>query len=112
MANTNFKLFDENKTNMMSDEEYASYVQRLNGVQTGIANSKLQNKSMYQCSLIAYAISQIMINNGYNAVDTDAVTTFVNNLTNSILGKVTDAATPEQVLAGVVFFDRIPVIAR
>ena len=101
MANTNFKLFDENKTNMMSDEEYASYVQRLNGVQTGIANSKLQNKSMYQCSLIAYAISQIMINNGYNAVDTDAVTTFVNNLTNSILGKVTDAATPEQVLAGV-----------
>lgn len=101
MANTNFKLFDENKTNMMSDEEYVSYVQRLNGVQTGIANSKLQNKSMYQCSLIAYAISQIMINNGYNAVDTDAVSTFVNNLTNSILGKVTDAATPEQVLAGV-----------
>lgn len=101
MANTNFKLFDENKTNMMSDEEYASYVQRLNGVQTGIANSKLQNKSMYQCSLIAYAISQIMINNGYNAVDTDAVATFVNNLSNSILGKVTDAATPEQVFAGV-----------
>lgn len=101
MANTNFKLFDENKTNMMSDEEYATYIQRLNGVQTGIANSKLQNKSMYQCSLIAYAISQIMVNNGYNAVDTDAAATFVNNLTNSILGKVTDSATPEQVLAGV-----------
>ena len=38
MASTNFKLFDENKTNMMSDTEYNINTQRLNGVQVGIAS--------------------------------------------------------------------------
>ena len=46
MASTNFKLFDENKTNMMSDTEYNINTQRLNGVQAGIASSQLQNKTL------------------------------------------------------------------
>nr|DAW17005.1 MAG TPA: hypothetical protein [Caudoviricetes sp.] len=35
MASTNFKLFDENKVNMLSDTEYNTNQQRLNGVQGG-----------------------------------------------------------------------------
>lgn len=35
MASTNFKLFDENKQNMLSDTEYNINYQRLNGVQGG-----------------------------------------------------------------------------
>ena len=67
MASTNFKLFDENKANMMSDTEYNINTQRLNGVQAGIASSKLQNKTLHQTSLVAYSLAQIMIQNGYDA---------------------------------------------
>ena len=84
MASTNFKLFDENKTNMMSDTEYNINTQRLNGVQAGIASSQLQNKSMYQQSLMAYALAQIMVENGIDASDEDAVATFIAKLRNSI----------------------------
>lgn len=35
MAETNFKLFDENKVNMLSDQEYNTNTQRINGVQGG-----------------------------------------------------------------------------
>lgn len=35
MAETNFKLFDENKVNMLSDQEYNINTQRINGVQGG-----------------------------------------------------------------------------
>ena len=52
MANTNIKLFDENKSNMMSDIDYGKDTQRANGVQTGVASSQLQNKFQYQMSLM------------------------------------------------------------
>lgn len=35
MAETNFKLFDENKVNMLSDQEYNTNTQRINGVRGG-----------------------------------------------------------------------------
>lgn len=89
---SNFKLFDEAKTNMMGDTEYATATQRLNGVQTGLASSKLNNKFAYQVSLMCYALAQIMQQNGQNALDTDTVSTFVSNLSNSILQKVADKA--------------------
>lgn len=93
MAGSNFKLFDENKKNMQTDTEYNSDVQRLQGVQTGVASSKLNNKFSYQVSLVAYAITQMMNANGFNAYDSDAVTTFVNNLSQSVLQKVVDKAS-------------------
>lgn len=93
MAGSNFKLFDENKKNMQTDTEYNSDVQRLQGVQTGVASSKLNNKFSYQVSLVAYAITQMMNANGFNAYDYDAVTTFVNNLSSSVLQKVVDKAS-------------------
>lgn len=100
MPTSNFKLFDENKTNAMSDAEYASANQRLNGVQSGIASSKLQNKFQIQVSMVAYAIAQLMVQNGYDATDSTAITTFVSNLSNSVLQKVIDKATTAQAQAG------------
>lgn len=100
MASTNIKLFDENKSNMMSDADYGTNTQRANGVQTGVASSELQNKFQYQMSLVAYAVAQLMMANGRNAVDTDAVATFVGNLSNSIVQKVLDKASSADMTAG------------
>ena len=100
MASTNIKLFDENKSNMMSDTDYGTNTQRTNGVHTGVASSELQNKFQYQVSLVAYAIAQLMMSNGLNAVDTDAVSTFVGNLSNSIVQKVLDKASSADMIAG------------
>lgn len=101
MASSNIKLFDENKGNMLTDTEFDISTQRLNGLQTGIASSKLQNKAMYQASLVAYAIAQVMMQNGKNANDTDAVSAFVANLSGTMLQKVYDIATTEEAKAGV-----------
>lgn len=100
MASTNFKLFDENKTNMMSDTEYNINTQRLNGVQAGIASSQLQNKTLHQTSLVAYSLAQIMMQNGYDANDSAAVSAFVGNMSNSLLQKVLDKATSAEARAG------------
>lgn len=100
MASSNIKLFDENKGNMLTDTEFNISTQRLNGLQTGVASSQLQNKAMYQASLVAYAIAQIMLQNGLNANDTDAVSAFVANLSGTMLQKVHDIATTEEAQAG------------
>ena len=100
MASSNIKLFDENKGNMLNDTEFNISTQRLNGLQTGVASSQLQNKAMYQASLMAYAIAQLMLANGKNANDTDAVSTFVNNLLAYIVQKVADKATMQDVENG------------
>lgn len=101
MASSNIKLFDENKGNMLSDTEFNISNQRMNGLQTGVASSQLQNKAMYQASLIAYAIAQVMTQNGKNANDTDAVSAFVANLSGTMLQKVYDIATTAEAQAGV-----------
>ena len=100
MASSNIKLFDENKGNMLSDSEFNSSTQRMNGLQAGVASSKLQNKAMYQTSLMAYAIAQVMMQNGKNANDTDAVSTFVANLSGTMFQKVYDLATTSEAQAG------------
>lgn len=101
MASSNIKLFDENKGNMLTDTEFSISNQRMNGLQAGIASSQLQNKAMYQASLVAYAIAQVMMQNGQNANDTDAVSAFVANLSGTMLQKVYDIATTEEAQAGV-----------
>ena len=93
MPINNFKLFDENKANMMTDDDYAINQQRLNGVQSGVASSQLQNKTLYQTALMCYALAQLMAANGYDANDANAVSTFVNNLSSSVLQKVVDKAS-------------------
>ena len=100
MANSNIKLFDENKANMLGDEAYNTNTQRLGGVQAGVASSQLQNKFQYQMSLVAYAIAQMMIANNLNAMDSDAVTTFISNLSNTVLQKVIDKASTADAISG------------
>lgn len=97
MPTNNFKLFDEKKANMMTDEEYAINQQRLNGVQSGVASSQLQNKTLYQTALMCYALAQLMAANGYDANDANAVSTFVNNLSLSMVQKVVDKASANDV---------------
>lgn len=98
----NFKLFDQNKANMLSDTEYLNSTQRLNGVQTGVASSQLNNKFAYQVSLVAYAIAQIMNQNNLDASDTLAVSAFVGNLGAALLQKVADKASTAEAVAGVL----------
>ena len=100
MPTNNFKLFDQNKANILSDTEYANATQRLNGVQTGVASSQLNNKFAYQVSLVAYAIAQIMNQNGLDASDTLSVSAFVGNLGGSLLQKVVDKASTVEAQAG------------
>ena len=97
MPTNNFKLFDEKKANMMTDEDYAINQQRLNGVQSGVASSQLQNKTLYQTALMCYALAQLMAANGYDANDANAVSTFVNNLSLSMVQKVVDKASADDV---------------
>lgn len=102
MASTNIKIFDENKANMKSDGEYASDTQRLLGVQQGVASSSLQNKTLYQVTLVSYAIAQMMVANNIDANDSDAVSTFVNNLSSTIMQKVNDKATSQEAISGLL----------
>ena len=102
MPTNNFKLFDENKANLLTDTEYINATQRLNGVQTGVASSQLNNKFAYQVSLVAYAIAQIMNQNGLDASDTLSVSAFVGNLGGSLLQKVADKASSAEAAAGVL----------
>ncbi len=101
MATSNIKLFDENKANLLTDTEYGTNTQRLNGVQSGVASSKLNNKAMYQVSLVAYAIGQLMAANGKDANDANAVSTFVANMDATLVQKVKDIASSAEAIAGV-----------
>ena len=100
MPSNNFKIFDENKQNILSDEEYNTNTQRTNGVQAGIASSKLNNKFSYQVSLMAYALAQLMIENGIDALDSAEVNAFVDNLGSALLQKVVDKANKVLAEAG------------
>ena len=97
MATNNIKIFDENKSNMLSNEAYGVNSQRLNGVQQGIASSQLQNKTLYQVSLVAYAIGQMMQANGYDANDELAVSAFCDNMSKSIMQKTLDLVSVDDV---------------
>ena len=102
MPTNNILLFDQNKGNMLNDSAYNTNQQRLNGVQSGIASSQLQNKFQYQVSLVAYAIASIMYNNGMDANDADAVSAFVSNMSNTLVQKVLDKASTQEAQAGTV----------
>ena len=97
MATNNIKIFDETKSNMLSNEAYGVNSQRLNGVQQGIASSQLQNKTLYQVSLVAYAVGQLMQANGFDANDELAVSVFCDNMSKSIMQKTLDLVSVDDV---------------
>lgn len=70
-GNSNFLIFDESKTNVMSDADYQSASQRQNGVLPGVADPALHNKIYRQASIMAYAIAAVMAERGETVNDSD-----------------------------------------
>lgn len=68
---SNFQVFDENATNMLSDSDYTSSTQRQNGVVPGIAPSALHNKLYFQVSTMAAAIAEALSDAGHTIADND-----------------------------------------
>ena len=68
---SNFKIFDENASNIMSDSDYNADTQRLDGVVPGLASSALHNKLFRQTSVMATAIAEALSNAGYTIDDSD-----------------------------------------
>lgn len=97
---TNYKIFDENKTNMLSDADYAANTQRQSGVQGGIASSELQNKFQFQTSLMLTALATLFDQNGVSLLDSDTLANFTIKLGNVILQKVNDKATNNEAVLG------------
>lgn len=89
----NFKIFNENNGNMMSDAEYSSDSQRVNGVVPGIAEPKLHNKLYRQCSVMAFALAQVLTERGFNAEDNNPQE-IVNSIRRAFAYKV-DGNTPD-----------------
>ncbi|MDY6148967.1 MAG: hypothetical protein SPI35_08135 [Porphyromonas sp.] len=73
MANSNFRVFAESVagTNVMSDAEYATDTQRINGVAPGLAPAALHNKLYKQATIMAAALAQVLVEQGQNALDSD-----------------------------------------
>lgn len=71
MANTNFKTFAESAPDIMTDIEYSTDPQRINGVEPGLAKSNLHNKLYRQATIMASAIAQVMTERGFDAMDDD-----------------------------------------
>lgn len=84
MASTNFKIFDENATNMLSDGDYASNTQRTGGVQSGVASSQLQNKFQHQMSYMAKAIADMIVEKGYTITDAENYSNFADKVKKGI----------------------------
>lgn len=71
MANNKFLIFDEDNTNLLTDEQYSSDAQRISGVMPGKARSILHNKLFRQVSIMASAIGQVVANSGIDASDSN-----------------------------------------
>lgn len=68
---TNFKVFNEQFQNAMTDEEYMAEAQRTGGLVDGIAKTRMHNKLFRQTSIMTAALAQYMANKGYTATDED-----------------------------------------
>ncbi len=71
MANTNFKVFNEanDADKTFNDSEYENATQRLSGVTPGMAISRLHNKLFYQVSVMAKAIADFLVGQGFDCYD-------------------------------------------
>lgn len=74
MPSNNFKVFDENAQNIMSDANYNASTQRQDGVGNGIADATLHNKLFRQASIMTYAIAELMKAQGLEVSDADIPT--------------------------------------
>lgn len=76
MASSNFKVFAESVAalNVVSDAEYATDTQRINGVVPGLAPAALHNKLYKQATIMAAALAQVLVEQGQDALDNDYAT--------------------------------------
>lgn len=89
MATSNFLVFAEGVTsdNIQSDSVYAADTQRTNGVVPGIAVPAMHNKLYKQATIMAAAIAQVIVQAGFDALDSD-YTGLVANLRQAFCGSV------------------------
>ena len=89
MPQNNFQIFNEanNSDITMSDENYASYPQRLNGLTLGMADLVVHNKMFLQWSIMSKAIADMIYDKGYDALDSDLA-----NLKNNLKSAIKDLA--------------------
>ena len=97
MANSNFKVFAESvsSTNVVTDAEYATNTQRINGVVPGLASADLHNKLYKQATIMAAALAQVIVEQGQDALDSDyekLVASIKNSFVLSLNGEKPDAA--------------------
>lgn len=71
MAINNFKIFNEQNNNVLTDQEYEYATQRLSGVIPGIADAPMHNKLYRQTSVMAAAIAKVLFDAGLDANDAD-----------------------------------------
>lgn len=73
MAKTNFLVFAENaaSANVETDADYLADSQRVSGVVPGIAVPKMHNKLYKQSTIFAAALAQVIVQAGYDAMDSD-----------------------------------------
>nr|DAD98279.1 MAG TPA: hypothetical protein [Myoviridae sp. ctiu99] len=85
MAETNFRIFNEENAadKTYNDSEYEQATQRLGGVTPGMALSRLHNKLYLQTSVMAKAIADFLVKQGYDCYDNQA-TDITANLENAI----------------------------
>lgn len=89
MAKSNFRVFAEGvaPANIQSDNEYETDTQRVSGVVPGIAGPALHNKIYKQATIMAAAIAQVIVQAGFDAIDSD-YTGLVANLRKTFAGSV------------------------
>ncbi len=97
MASSNFKVFAESVAalNVVSDAEYATDTQRINGVVPGLAPAALHNKLYKQATIMAAALAQVIVEQGQDALDSDyekLVASIKNSFVLSLNGERPDAA--------------------
>ena len=71
MAANGFLVFDESRTNTLTQDEYATDSQRIGGVTSGLARSALHNKALHQVSIMVAALGQLIADKGNDASDED-----------------------------------------
>lgn len=73
MAESNFKVFAESVASgdVLTDAEYSTNTQRINGVVPGLAAADLHNKLYKQATIMATAMAQVLVQQGNDALDSD-----------------------------------------
>lgn len=93
---TNFKIFDENKTNIFDDAAYNTNLSRLNGNSSGqIISSQLINTALHCSSLITTALMNALVTTalGINSTENEVINAIKSGLTSYIYNTTVKDAT-------------------